>query len=207
MARIDYWHTKMPYLGSRKLVVQLRNEDGIDITRKVVRRLMAVMGIHVICPKENLSKRNFKESVVPYRLRNKIVFIPNQVWSVDITYISMPRGHMYLTAIIDWCSRLIVGWNLSDTLDTFYVIESMDGKSRWADNIMIERWFRSLKVEELYPNEYSTPKALRKAINDYIRQYNNERPHEAIGYKKPTEVFDGCFRAVTTETIELDMVS
>ena len=246
MARIDYWHTKMPYLGSRKLVVQLRNEDGIDITRKVVRRLVAVMGIHAICPKENLSKRNFKESIVPYSLRNKIVFIPNQVWSVDITYISMPRGHMYLTAIIDWCSRLIVGWNLSDTLDTFYVIgavkeairnygipgtinsdqgsqftsadykaflrdegiiQSMDGKSRWADNIMIERWFRSLKVEELYPNEYSTLKALHKAINDYIRQYNNERPHEAIGYKKPTEVFDGCFRAVTTETIELDMVS
>ena len=84
----------------------------------------------------------------------------------------------------------------------------MDGKSRWADNIMIERWFRSLKVEELYPNEYSTPKALRKAINDYIRQYNNERPHEAIGYKKPAEVFGGCFRAaVTTETNELDMVS
>ena len=73
---------------------------------------------------------------------------------------------------------------------------------------MIERWFRSLKVEELYPNEYGTPKALRKAINDYIRQYNNERPHEAIGYKKPAEVFGGCFRtAVTTETIELDMVS
>ena len=154
---------------------------------------------------------------------------------------------MYLTAIIDWCSRLIVGWNLSDTLDTFYVIEavkeairnygipgtinsdqgsqftsadykaflhdqgiiqSMDGKSRWADNIMIERWFRSLKVEELYPNEYSTPKALRKAIKGYIRQYNNERPHKAIGYKKPAEVFCSCFKAaVTTETIELDMVS
>ena len=149
---------------------------------------------------------------------------------------------MYLTAIIDWCSRLIVGWNLSDTLDTFYVIEavkeairnygvpgtinsdqgsqftstdykiflrkqgivqSMDGKSRWADNIMIERWFRSLKVEELYPNEYTTPKALRKAISDYIRQYNNERPHEAIGYRKPADMFSNCFGVVTTETIEL----
>ena len=69
MARIDYWHTKMPYLGSRKLAVQLQKEDGIDITRKVVRRLMSIMGIHAICPKENLSKRNFKESIVPYRLR------------------------------------------------------------------------------------------------------------------------------------------
>ena len=234
MTRIDYWHTKMPYLGSRKLAIQLQNEDGIAITRKVIRRLMSIMGIHAICPKENLSKRNFKEAIVPYRLRNKIVFVPNQVWSVDITFISMPHGHMYLTAIIDWHSRLIVGWNLSDTLDTFYVIEavreaikkhgipgtinsdqgsqftsseykaflrsqgiiqSMDGKSRWADNIMIERWFRSLKVEEIYPNEYASPKDLRRAISDYIRQYNNERPHEALGYRKPLDVYNSCFGA------------
>ena len=86
MARIDYWRTKMPYLGSRKLAVQLQKEDGIDVTRKVIRRLMAIMGIHAICPKENLSKRNFMESIVPYRLRNKIVFISNQIWSVDIIY-------------------------------------------------------------------------------------------------------------------------
>jgi putative transposase len=83
----------------------------------------------------------------------------------------------------------------------------MDGKSRWADNIMIERWFRSLKVEELYPNEYTTPKVLRKAISDYIRQYNNERPHEALAYKKPADVFNGCFVACTTESIDLDMAS
>lgn len=242
MARIDYWHTKMPYLGSRKLAIQLQNEDGIDISRKVIRRLMSIMGIHAICPKENLSKRNFKEAIVPYRLRNKIVFVPNQVWSVDITFISMPHGHMYLTAIIDWHSRLIVGWNLSDTLDTFYVIEavrdaikkhgipgtinsdqgsqftsseykaflrsqgiiqSMDGKSRWADNIMIERWFRSLKVEEIYPNEYTTPKDLRRAISDYIRQYNNERPHEALGYLKPLDVYNSCFGADPKGSTEL----
>lgn len=241
MARIDFWHTKMPYLGSRKLTAQLQTEDGIDITRKVVRRLMSIMGIHAICPKENLSKRNFKESIVPYRLRNKNVFIPNQVWSVDITFISMPHGHMYLTAIIDWYSRMIVGWNLSDTLDTFYVIEavkeaigkygvpgtinsdqgsqftsgeykaylrsqgiiqSMDGKSRWADNIMIERWFRSLKVEEIYPNEYATPRDLRRAIGDYIKQYNNERPHEALGYRKPSEVYDSCFGSATNRSKE-----
>lgn len=96
MARLDYWHAKMPYLGSRKLAVQLQNEDGINVTRKVIRRLMTIMGIHAICPKKKLSKRNFKESIVPYRLRNKIVFIPNQVWSVDITFISMPRGHPYV---------------------------------------------------------------------------------------------------------------
>lgn len=244
MARIDYWHTQMPYLGSRKLAVQLRNEDGLDVTRKVVRRLMGIMGIHAIYPKENLSKRNFKESIVPYRLRNKLVYIPNQVWSVDITYVSMPRGHMYLTAIIDWHSRLIVGWNLSDTLDTFYVIEavkeairnygmpgtinsdqgsqftssdykaflreqgiiqSMDGKSRWADNIMIERWFRSLKVEKLYPNEYATPRALRQAIAEYIREYNDKRPHEALQYRKPSDVFNSCFQSADSMAADLKL--
>ena len=187
-------------------------------------------------------KRNFKESIVPYRLRNKIVYIPNQVWSVDITYVSMPRGHMYLTAIIDWHSRVIVGWNLSDTLDTFYVIEaikeairdygipgtinsdqgsqftscdykaflrgqgiiqSMDGKSRWADNIMIERWFRSLKVEKLYPNEFATPRALRQAIAEYIREYNNERPHEALQYRKPSDVFNSCFQLADSMAVDL----
>ncbi len=190
------------------------------------------MGIRTVYPQKNLSKRNFREAIVPYLLRNKTIFIPNQVWSIGITYIRMLHGHMYLTAIIDWHSRLIVGWKLSDTLDTYYVLEtvkgtvskyglpgiinsdqgsqftsneykallkelhiaqSMDGKSRWADNIMIERWFRSLKAEEIYPNEYNTPRELRKAIRAYIEQYNAVRPHEALDYKTPKSVFDQCF--------------
>lgn len=201
MARIDHWHTQMPGIGTRKLVRQLKNE-GFSVGRKLVRRLMGEMGIQAIYPKANLSKRNFRETIVPYLLRNKAVSLPNQVWSIDITYIKMQHSHMYLTAIIDWYSRMIVGWNLSDTLDNGYVIQavkdavaahgtpailnsdqgcqftsnayktllkglhirqSMDGKSRWADNVMIERWFRSLKTEEIYLNEYPTPRALRKA--------------------------------------------
>ncbi len=231
MARIDYWHTTMPYLGTRKLVKKLAG-DGFQVGRKLVRRLMAEMGICAVYPKQNLSKRNFKEAIVPYLLRNKVVSFPNQVWSIDITYIKMHHSHMYLTAIIDWHSRYIVGWNLSDTLDTCYVTQavkdavaargipailnsdqgsqftsqeyktllkelhitqSMDGKSRWADNIMIERWFRSLKTEEIYLNEYDSPRALRKAISAYIRQYNTLRPHEALDYLTPEEVYHSCF--------------
>lgn len=232
MARIDYWHTEMPYLGTRKMVRQLQKE-GHAVGRKLVRRLMAQMGIHALYPKANLSKRNFKDAIVPYLLRNKPVFLPNQVWSIDITYIKMRHGHMYLTAVIDWYSRLIVGWNLSDALDTSYVIQaireaveahgtpgilnsdqgcqfssqaykaalkelhitqSMDGKSRWADNIMVERWFRSLKVEELYVNEYASPRMLRKAIAAYIQQYNAVRPHEALDYDTPEHVYDSSFQ-------------
>ena len=242
MARIDYWHTEMPYLGTRKMVQQLQNE-GHAVGRKLVRRLMAKMGIHALYPKANLSKRNFKESIVPYLLRNKPIFLPNQVWSIDITYIKMQHGHMYLTAIIDWYSRLIVGWNLSDALDTSYVVQavrdaveahgtpgilnsdqgcqftseeykaalkelhitqSMDGKSRWADNIMIERWFRSLKVEELYVNEYTSPRMLRKAIAAYIQQYNTLRPHEALCYDTPRHVYDSSFQ---TPSAGLDSLS
>ena len=243
MSKIDYWHTQMPGIGSRKLVKLLR-EEGCSVGRKLVRRLMGEMGIQAIYPKANLSKRNFQETIVPYLLRNKDVFLPNQVWSIDITYIKMQHSHMYLTAIIDWYSRMIVGWNLSDTLDTIYVIravkdavaahgmpailnsdqgsqftssaykdllkglhirQSMDGKSRWADNIMIERWFRSLKTEEIYINEYENPKALRRAIGAYIQQYNTVRPHQALDYNTPESVYQSCFAPPSADLDSLNL--
>ncbi len=243
MAKLDYWHTTMPYIGTRKLAKQLQ-KDGFQVGRKLVRRLMGEMGICAVYPKANLSKRNFKESIVPYLLKNKDIFLPNQVWSIDITYIKMSHGHMYLTALIDWHSRLIVGWNLSDTLDTTYVIQavrdavaahgspailnsdqgsqftsgeykallkelhitqSMDGKSRWADNIMIERWFRSLKTEEIYPNEYGSPRELRKAIRAYIEQYNTVRPHQALHYQTPEQVYHSCFASPTADLDRLGL--
>ena len=101
MERIDYWHTTMPYLGSRK-ITKLLIHEGFKVCRKTVRRLLERMSITAIYPKKNLSKRNFKEAIVPYLLRNYKVTASNQVWSIDITYIKMHHGHMYLTAIIDW---------------------------------------------------------------------------------------------------------
>lgn len=233
MRRIDHWHMKFPYFGSRKIAVKLQDE-GYNVSRKTTRRLMQAMAIYAIYPKINLSKRNHKESIVPYLLRNYVVNFPNQVWSIDITYIPMPKGHMYLTAIIDWYSRKIVGYYLSDTLDTdsvthavkeavaahgipailnsdqgsqftsaeykellkgLQIRQSMDGKSRWADNIMIERWFRSLKSEQIYPNEYRSPRELRKLINEYVDAYNRERPHEALDYEVPDAIYYGTFTA------------
>ena len=233
MARIDYWHTMMPYLGTRRISRKLKDE-GIEAGRKLVRSLMEEMGIQAICPKPNLSKRNFKEGVFPYLLRGKQISFPNQAWSIDITFIKMEHSHMYLTAIIDWYSRMIVGWNLADNLDSMYAIQavrdavsshgapailnsdqgsqftsseykqclsdlhirqSMDGKSRWADNIMIERWFRSLKTEEIYINEYGSPRELRQRISRYIDQYNNERPHSAINGRSPVDAYGDAFSA------------
>ena len=229
MDAIDRIHTEHPYMGQRK-IVKLLNKEGFQVGRKLVRSYMQQMGIHAISPKPNLSKRNFKETVVPYLLRNMPIFMPNQVWAVDITFIKMHHSHMYLTAIIDWFSRKIIGWELSDTLDTAPVIsaiqraieihgipgiinsdqgsqftnkeykgflksygirQSMDGKSRWADNVIIERWFRSLKTEKIYINEYHCPKDLRISIREYIDEYNTIRPHESHEYATPDEVYYG----------------
>ena len=190
------------------------------------------MNICPVYPKPTLSKPGKNSLKFPYLLKNLKIDRPNQVWSIDITYIKMGRIHMYLTAIIDWYSRFIVGYELSDTLDTAPVLaavtnameqygkpeiinsdqgsqftsndyieflkaknirQSMDGKSRWADNVMIERWFRSLKTEEIYLNEYPTPRALRKAIGAYIQQYNTVRPHQALGYETPEAAYGSCF--------------
>jgi len=125
--RLDYWHTKMPYLGVRKLRNKLQIKDHILVGRKLIARYMAEMGIYAMYPKPNLSKRNMQHKIYPYLLRNLVINRPNQVWSIDISYIRMGRNHMYLTAIIDWYSRYIVGWELSDTLDTAPVLAALKG--------------------------------------------------------------------------------
>ena len=232
--KLDYWHTKMPYLGVRKLRDKLQKIDDLPVGRKLIKRYMDEMGIYAVCPKPNLSKRNQKHKIFPYLLRNLNINRINQVWAIDITYIRMGRSHMYLTAIIDWYSRYIVGWELSDTLDTAPVLaavrkaisiygtpgiinsdqgsqftsdnyveflknatirQSMDGKGRWVDNVIIERWFRSLKTERIYPYEYLTPRALRIGIGEYIEEYNTERPHQTHGYMTPEEVYLGRLAA------------
>ena len=237
MSRIDYWHTVLPCMGTRKLAVKLCSE-GYAVGRKLVRTYMREMGIHAVYPKPNLSKRNFKEAIVPYLLRNKVISFPNQAWSIDITYIKMQHGHMYLTAIIDWFSRKIMGWELSDTLETAPVLDavrtaverfgtpailnsdqgsqftsedykallkslsirqSMDGKSRWADNIMIERWFRSLKTELVYVNEFRSPRELRQAVRQYVSDYNSLRPHESLGYQTPEDAYLASFAPLSAD--------
>lgn len=233
--RLDYWHTMMPYLGSRKLVGKLRNEDDINVGRKLVRRYMTEMGIRAIYPKPNLSKPAKGQQKLPYLLKNKAIFLPNQVWAVDITYIPLRRGHMYLTAVIDWYSRFVVGWELSDTLESSEVLhavsaaierygipaiinsdqgsqftstdyqhqlkrqgirQSMDGKARWVDNVIIERWFRSLKVEYVYINEYTSPRELRNGISKYVEEYNHIRPHQSHEYRTPAQIYGNPFTMI-----------
>jgi len=123
--RIDELYTSHPDLGYRRMTVFLRRYYGIIINRKRTRRYMREMGIHGFCPGPNLSKRLHGKYLYPYLLRGLNIDHPNQVWSIDITYCRMRHGFMYLTVIIDWYSRYIVGYSLSNTLEQGSVLDTI----------------------------------------------------------------------------------
>ena len=223
---IDHLHTDNPTWGARQMSAQLKAR-GYRVGRRKARRYMNEMDIHPIYPKMNLFKSMQQAKVCPYLLRNAVIDKPNQAWSIDITYIPIKHRFLYLTAVIDWYSRCIVGWEVDDTLDTRMVLnalnkafkiakpqilnsdqgcqftsqkyidfvkengirQSMDGKSRWVDNIMIERWFRSFKYEEAYLTQYNNIKEARAAIKRYVHTYNFERYHSALDYQTPAEYY------------------
>lgn len=201
----------------------------MHINRKKVRRLMKGMQIHTIYPKPNLSRRHHQAQLRPYLLRHTPIVRNNQVWGIDITYLPMARGYMYLFIIIDWHSRYVVDWELSGNMDKHQVIAclkralsrqkpeiinsdqggqftnpdylrlleqggirvSMDGKGQCLDNARTERFFRSLKDERVYVQEYESPRELRKMIGSYIQIYNNNRPHLALEGKSPADIYRG----------------
>ncbi|MCI6042384.1 DDE-type integrase/transposase/recombinase, partial [bacterium] len=121
---IDHLHTDNPTWGARQMSAQLKAR-GYHVGRRKARRYMNEMDIYPIYPKMNLSKRMQQAKVCPYLLRNAVIDRPNQAWSIDITYIPIKRGFLYLTAVIDWYSRCIVGWEVDDTLDTRMVINAL----------------------------------------------------------------------------------
>jgi putative transposase len=112
--RIDEIYTQYPFYGSRRITVVL-NGEGILINRKAVQRHMREMGIAGLCPGPNLSKRRIDHAVYPYLLRNLTISYPNHVWGIDITYIRLAGGWMYLVAILDWFSRYVVSWQLDQS--------------------------------------------------------------------------------------------
>ncbi len=225
MHRIDEIYTAHPFYGYRRIHVILSSE--CEIGKNKVLSLMQKMGIYAIYPKRNLSKLYQKQFIHPYLLRNLKFSHVNQVWAIDISYIRMGVGFMYLFAIIDIYSRYLVAFELSSTLEKEFVMRclkraylhakpeiqnsdqgghftnetyvqlvkstgiriSMDSKGRALDNIYIERFFRSLKYEEVYLNEYDSPRSLRRSLAEYIDFYNYERPHQSLGYRTPGEVY------------------
>lgn len=232
MRCIDELHLKRPFYGSRMLTHELR-KLGHDVNRKRVQRLMRVMGIESVAPKPNTSKPNHEHMRYPYLLRDLVIFRPNQVWAADITYIPLAHGFAYLVAIIDWHSRRVLSWRLSNTMDSSFCVEalqealklfgkpeifntdqgsqftseaftdvlrerdvriSMDGKGRCIDNIFVERLWRSLKYEEVYLHAYRDLVEARAGIERYMRFFNTERGHQALGYQTPDAIYRGRVR-------------
>ncbi len=227
MNKIDELYTAHPTLGSRGIRDQL-NLKGIIVNRKKVQRLMEKMGLRAIIAKKNLSKANYQHKKYPYLLKNLEIVRPNQVFCSDITYIRLRKGFIYLVAIMDWYSRKILSWRVSNTLDTDFCIDaleealikygkpeifntdqgcqftsnlftgvlldngiqiSMDGKGRALDNVFIERFWWSLKHEEVYLKAYETVKEAIFAIGQYIHYYNNQRSHSSLGKRTPSEFY------------------
>lgn len=122
--RIDEIYTACPFYGSRKITAELRKE--LVINRKAVQRHLREMGLSAIAPGPNLSQRRQDRAVFPYLLRNLTVTYPNEVWGIDITYIRLRGGWLYLVAVLDWYSRYVVSWELDQTLEMPFVLDAVE---------------------------------------------------------------------------------
>ena len=125
MRRIDELHLELPFYGSRRMTFEL-NKEGRGVNRKRVQRLMRVMGIEALVPRPGTSKPAPGHKIYPYLLRGLAIAEPNHVWAADITYIPMARGFLYLVAIIDWASRAVLAWRLSNTIDSRFCVEALE---------------------------------------------------------------------------------
>jgi putative transposase len=224
--RIDEVYTAHPYYGVRRITAHLQREGRV-VNHKAIAHHMREMGLAGICPGPNLSKRNLAHAVYPYLLRNVTAAYPNHVWGIDITYVRLHGGWMYLVAVLDWFSRYVVSWVLDLTLEIGFVLEaarcalaqtapviwnsdqgshftspqytdlllesqvqiSMDSRGRALDNIFTERLWRTVKYEEVYLHDYANPREARSGLTRYFTFYNHERPHQALDYLTPAEVY------------------
>jgi len=227
--QINKIYEETPIYGAIKVYKQLL-EDGYKVSLNTVYKYRQDMGLKPILAVKpiNLTQPNKQHKKYSYKLRGIDIVRANQVWSTDITYIKIGGGMVYLAAIIDWYSKAVLSWKISNTMDTQLVTSvlnealslygkpeifntdqgsqytsyahiqilkdnhitiSMDGKGRATDNICIERFWRSAKVERIYLNEYKSIKELKEDTKDYINFYNHKRFHQTLDYKKPMNVY------------------
>jgi len=227
MRVMDEQYLRTPFYGSRRMAHCLKLK-GHSANRKRVHRLMRLMGIEAIHPKRRTTIRDAGHRVFPYLLRDVEISRVNQVWSTDITYIPLRCGFMYLVAVIDWYSRHVISWQLSNSMETSFCIEaledalaqgqpeifntdqgsqftsraftsrledrdvaiSMDGRGRALDNVFIERLWRTVKYEDIYLKDYDSVDHLYQGLDRYFAFYGRERPHQALNYRTPYEVYE-----------------
>ncbi len=229
MRLIDEESMRHPFKGSPQMCTYLREDLGLKVNHKRVERLYRLMALCATVPGPNTSKRNKAHRVYPYLLRKLKIERPMQAWAMDITYILVQGGYLYLCAVIDLYSCYIVGWSLSNTMEALwcksvveeavkahgtpeiintdqgsqftsevfsqYVVKelktklSMDGKGRAIDNVFIERFWRTLKYEQVYL--YPSPDGIEcyRGVKQYIEYYNDQRRHSSIGQIPPVQKF------------------
>jgi putative transposase len=244
MRRIDELFTAWPFLGSRRMAAMLR-ADGHAVNRKRMQRLMRRMGIAALGPKPRTTKPAPGHKIFPYLLRNLAIERPNQVWAADITYVPIGRGFLYLVAVIDWASRAVLAWRLSNTMDVSFCVSaleealarfgtpeifntdqgsqftsavftgtlaaagiriSMDGRSRWMDNVFIERLWRSLKYEDIYLKGYADGREARAGISLWMAFYNGRRPHQALANRTPMAIWrEGVTGALGNTAVDMTL--
>jgi putative transposase len=227
MRRIGELHLELPFAGSRMLRGLLAAE-GSKLGRRHVTTLMRRMGIEAIYRRPNTSKPAPGHRIYPYLLRGLTIDRANQVWAIDITYIPMARGFVYLAAVMDWFTRRILAWRLSNTMEASFCIDaveealaqygspqifntdqgsqftsaqftgllsgngiaiSMDGKGAWRDNVFVERFWRTIKYEEVYLHAYDSVGEARQSIDRYLAFYNARRPHTALDGHTPDQAY------------------
>jgi len=219
-------YQETPSYGYRRMTVALR-EKGLWVNHKKVIALQKVAGIQAIYPRKKTTVKNQAHAVFPYLLRNLVIDRPNQVWQVDITYIKIRGGFVYLVCLVDVFSRKIMGWRLSTFLDTASCLDtfndalqngipeivnsdqgcqftseawvaavqqngikvSMDGKGRWADNVYVERLWRTIKYEMIHLHSFDTVAQVRAELARYITFYNTRRYHSKLNYHVPDAIF------------------
>lgn len=228
MRWIDEIHLLDTSLGSPR-IKELLNRMGYPVSRNRIERLMRKMGIRASYPTPKTSRQGADSQVFPYLLKGLKIDRPCQVWCADITYIPVEKGFFYLVAIMDWFSRYILSWELSNSMESSFCLQALhtatrqarpeifntdqgsqftsngfiealqqkqiqishDGKGRFVDNIFIERLWRSLKYEEVYAYCYQDGDAAYRGIRNWIRRYNQIRPHQSLEYYTPKEVHFG----------------
>jgi putative transposase len=226
MRLLDEQYTRMPFYGVERMTAWLR-QQGYVVNPKRVRRLLRLMGLEALYPKPRLSLPSEQERRYPYLLRGRAIIAVNDVWSTDITYVRMRHGFLYLVAVLDWYSRYVLAWELSNTLDTRFCLQALegalrhgqprifntdqgaqftsaiytgrleqagiqiswDGRGRALDNVFVERLWRSVKWEEVYLHDYQTVADALSGLDRYFRFYNQERPHQALAYRTPAQVY------------------
>lgn len=229
MNRIDELLTQNPTDGYRTLRDELVGE-GYEIGKDRVLKYMQIMGLSAIYPQKKTTVPNKQHKVYPYLLKGLEIDRPNQVWASDITYVRLVGGFCYLVVVMDWYSRCVLSWRVSNSLHDEFCVSalteairkygrpeifntdqgsqytgkdftdvlkehniqiSMDGKGRWADNVIVERFFRTVKYDDIFIRDYKTIPEVREGLKRFMPRYNTRRRHSSLAKRTPWMAYNG----------------